>query len=399
MIRCVFALSLGVLAASILGDALTGDPLYGTLLVVAIVVASIALPLTIMGSVMGGMGLADPKKVAAAKAAGRTALARVTGIKATGSSINDQPVCEIELLVVPRQGRGPYRTTVRQLVNLARLPSVQPGAVVVVTQLDPERPEVVLDDAPDLDWARRAETDRQVRELRDAEVWALPHRGRSAGGIRHIPFVVFPVLAVLGFAAALYPAWDEAGRLLETRSIDAVRAEHDAAAAAETSMFTPGNLEPAIDAVLALSGGEVTQVYVYDQSVRVTAPTSPGATTTDEWEFRDGEAVHTGASLIQPEPEDVPREVFDATAIDWAALPALYDETQRLTGIDDTDSPSFYVERLVITGEKPTAPLVRTYVDDDYHDGSVDYSTDGEVVSTRGGAPGSETAAAEQDDA
>ncbi|MFD6135778.1 hypothetical protein [Isoptericola sp. NPDC060257] len=395
MIRCLFALSLGVLAASILGDALTGDPLYGTLLVVAIVVASIGLPLTIIGGVVGGLGGADPKKVAAAKAAGRTTLARVTGIRATGSAVDDQPVCEIELLVVPRQGHGPYRTTTRQVVNLARLAALQPGAVVVVTQLDPERPEVVLDDSPDHDWLRRAETDRQVRDLRDADVWEAPRRGRAPGAIRRIPFVVFPVLAVVGFAAALYPAWDEAGRLVETRSIDTVRAEHDAAAAAETSMFTPGNLRPAIDAVLALSGDEVTEVYVFDQWVRVTAPTSPGATTTDEWQYRDGEATREGASLIQPEPEDVPRALFDASEIGWEDLPPLFDETERLTGIDDADDPMLWVAREVWADEKPSDPRVHVSVSDDYHDGSVDFSADGEVVGTSGGAPGSEAAAAE----
>ncbi|MFI2103535.1 hypothetical protein ACH436_09595 [Isoptericola sp. NPDC019693] len=399
MIRCLFALSLGVLVASILGDALTGDPLYGTLLVVAIVVASIALPLTIIGSVTSGMGLHDPKKVAAAKAAGRTTLARVTGIRATGSAVNDQPVCELELLVVSRQGHGPYRTTLRQVVNLARLPSLQPGAVVVVTQLDPERPEVALDDAPDPDWQRRAETDRQVRDLPTADVWVAPRRGRAPGAIRRIPFVVFPVLAVLGLAGALYPAWDEVGRLVETRSIDTVRAEHDAAAAAETSMFTPGNLRPALDAVLALSGDDVTEVYVYDQWVRVTAPTSPGATTTDEWQYRDGEATHEGASLIQPEPEDVPRQLFDASEIDWEDLPPLFDETERLTGIDDADDPMLWVARKVWADEKPSDPQVHVYVSDDYYDGSVDFAVDGTVVDAYGGAPGSEVAAAAEDDA
>ena len=396
VIRCLFALSLGVLAASILGDALTGDPLYGTLLVVSIVVASICLPLTIIGSVVGSMGLANPRQVAAAKDAGRTALARVVRIHATRSSVNDQPVCDIELLVVPRQGRGPYRTTTRRVVNLAQLPSMQPGAVVVVTQLDPERPEIAIDDSPDPTWAAGTATDRQVRELATADVWEAPRAGRR-GGIRHIPFVVFPVLVVVGAVAGLYPAWGEARQLLQGGSIDEVRAAHDASDAAETSMFTAGNLQPAIDAVTALSGTQVTEVYVFDQWVRVTAPTSPGATTTDEWEYRDGEATRTGASLIQPEPEDVPRELFDASEIDWAALPALFGEAERLTGIDATDAPSLWVAREIVVDEKPTAPQVHVSTADDYHDGYVDFSADGEVVDMNGGAPGSEAAAASAD--
>ncbi|MEU2202267.1 hypothetical protein [Isoptericola sp. NPDC019482] len=222
-----------------------------------------------------------------------------------------------------------------------------------------------------------------------------PRRGRAQGAIRRIPFAVFPVLAVVGFAAALYPAWDEAGRPVETRSIGTVRAEHDAAAAAETSMFTPGNLRPAIDAVLALSGDEVTEVYVFDRWVQVTAPTSPGASTTDEWQYRDGEATREGASLIQPEPEDVPRELFDASEIDWEDVPPLFDETERLTGIDDADDPMLWVAREVWADEKPGEPQVHVTVSDDYHDGSVDFSAGGEVVGTYGGAPGSEAAAAE----
>ncbi|MFE7407026.1 hypothetical protein [Isoptericola sp. NPDC057559] len=394
MIRCLFALSLGVLAASILGDALTGAAFYTTLRMVAIVVASICLPLTIIGSVVGSTGVANPRQTAAAKAAGRTMLARVVRIDATGSSVNDQPVCDIELLVVPRQGRGPYRTTTRRVVNLAHLPSMQPGAVRVVTQLDAERPEVAIDDAPDPEWAARAANDRQVREAPVADVWAPPRQGRAPGAIRHIPFVVFPVLAVLGGAAALYPAWAEAGQLLQGSSIDEIRAESEATAAAETSMFTPGNLEPAIEAVLALSGTDVTEVGVYDQFVLVTAPTSPGAGTTDEWQYRDGTAERTGPSLIQPEPEDVPRELFDATDVDWATLPGLVEEAGRLTGIDEED-PSLRVARYVFADEKPSPPRVAVSTTDDYHSGWVDFSLKGKVVRMNGGAPGSEAAAAE----
>ncbi|MFD6179050.1 MULTISPECIES: hypothetical protein [unclassified Isoptericola] len=394
MIRCLFALSLGVLAASILGDALTGDALYTTLLIVSIVVASICLPLTIIGSVVGSMGVTNPRQVAAARAAGRTTLARVVRIDATGSSVNDQPVCDVELLVVPRQGRGPYRTTTRRVVNLAHLPSMQPGAVLVVTQLDPERPEVAIDDSPAPEWAARAADDRQVREAPLADVWAAPRQGRAPGSIRRVPFVVFPVLAVLGGVAALYPAWAEAAQLLRGSSIDEIRAESDAAAAAETSMLTPGNLAPAMEAVLALSGPDVTDVGVYDQFVVVTAPTSPGATTTDEWQYRDGSAERTGPSLIQPDPKDVPGELFDATEVDWATLPGLVDEAGRLTGIDE-EAPSLRVERNVFADEKPSAPRVSVSTSDDYHSGWVDFSLGGDVVAMGGGAPDSEAAAAE----
>jgi hypothetical protein len=395
VIRCLFALALGGLAGTILGQYLSDDPFFRTMLPVCVALSCIGFTLVLIAKAMSASGAVDPRAVQAAKDAGRTALARVVRIAATGSSVNDQPVCDIELLVTPRSGHGPYRTTMRQLVNQARLPSMQPGAVLVVTQLDPERPEVVLDDAPDPDWIRRAETDTQVRNLSTADVWEAP-RGRAPGRLRRIPVVVYPVLFAAGAAGILYPAWDMAGQLLEGKTPTEVRAEAEAAAAVEASMFTPGNLPAAIDAVTALSGTEVTEVGVYEDFVLVTAPTSPGATTTDEWQFRDGEATHEGASSIQPEPEDVGRELFDVDAIDWATLPALHAEAERLLGIDEEESRSLRVAREVWADEKPTAPLVSVSLSDDYYSGWVEFTPNGSVREMSGGAPGSEAAEASE---
>ncbi len=70
--------------------------------------------------------------------------ARLLAIADTGGSLNDHPICELQLEVtVP--GRAPYPATVRQPVPRMQAPMLQPGATLAV-KVDPEDPTAVVTD-------------------------------------------------------------------------------------------------------------------------------------------------------------------------------------------------------------------------------------------------------------
>lgn len=57
--------------------------------------------------------------------AGRVALVRIDGIRTTGMFINDQPVCELEVTVQPRQGQA-FRTRMSRRITYVEIPHISP---------------------------------------------------------------------------------------------------------------------------------------------------------------------------------------------------------------------------------------------------------------------------------
>ncbi|HMS63136.1 MAG TPA: SHOCT domain-containing protein [Solirubrobacteraceae bacterium] len=86
-------------------------------------------------------GIQETQRVTANGVAGT---ARVLGVTDTGATLNEHPVCEIQLEVtVP--GEGPYTTTIRQAIPRMQAPMLQPGTPLPV-KVDPaDRDSVVLD--------------------------------------------------------------------------------------------------------------------------------------------------------------------------------------------------------------------------------------------------------------
>lgn len=397
MIRLLRSVAIGVAAAAVLLTLLHLDTppwLLGVSLAVAILTGVLA---SIVGSFGGsaGVGVQD---VEAADREQRITLAKVLDTRATGSSINDQPICELRLIVAPRT-RAPYETTARALINLGRLPSMQAGAVVVVAQVEADRPEVaLLDPAPD-HWQQQAAQDTRVRALTSAPVWEVPPKpGRDKRGFLRIPGVVLVLVAVLAFAGTLRPHRESLVDLATGTSLDEVRAQADRRADEAASIYPADRTPGVVDDMVALAGTtQVTGVHVFQTYAYLDALTSADATTTDEYTWRDGTAAHDGATSIQPDPADLPRMLFDVTTIDWTLVETLTDQIADLTGIDDP-APMVAVSR-PITGISQDDG-VWTYgdvqfvvsVSDEYHDGSITYDTAGQVVSMSGGAPGSTTA-------
>jgi hypothetical protein len=67
--------------------------------------------------------------------AGRVGSATISAVRQTGTFVNNNPECEIDLQVSV-DGTAPYAVTHRQVLAMVALPSFQPGASVPV-RVDP----------------------------------------------------------------------------------------------------------------------------------------------------------------------------------------------------------------------------------------------------------------------
>lgn len=86
-------------------------------------------------------GVQETQRVTATGVAGT---ARVLGVRDTGATLNDHPVCEVQLEVtVP--GQAPYAATITQAIPRMQAPMLQAGTSLAV-KVDPaDRDSVVLD--------------------------------------------------------------------------------------------------------------------------------------------------------------------------------------------------------------------------------------------------------------
>jgi hypothetical protein len=100
------------------------------------IAAGVVVPIVIVVLVFGRIfrGMADHK---ALLQTGVRANARITDIRQTGTTLNNQPGCAIGLLITPTGGGQPYAATVTQFVSLVELPRLMPGAELTV-RVDPK---------------------------------------------------------------------------------------------------------------------------------------------------------------------------------------------------------------------------------------------------------------------
>src|SRR5881227_2355286 len=73
---------------------------------------------------------------------GRVGTATVSGVRQTGTFVNNNPECELELEVTV-DGGAPYGVTHRQVLSSVALPGFQPGASIPV-RVDPEDPHSLV---------------------------------------------------------------------------------------------------------------------------------------------------------------------------------------------------------------------------------------------------------------
>lgn len=393
VLRLLLAFTSGVLATSIVLLATgIGDGGLPWVVPVAAVVGAILLTLVSIGSTLAGVRAPREKDVEAAVRENRVSLARVLETRATGSSVNDQPVCDIRLVVASRT-RPAYTTTTRALVNLGTLPALQNGAVVVVAQLHADRPEVALLDPAPADWRDAAQRDTTVRTMPEAPVWeAPPAPGRDRRGLLRIPGVLLVVAFLAGVGLRAWPERDVVTSLAQGTSLSDAVAQRDRDRAEAASIFPAVRTREVVDDLAEVAGGtQFTEVLLFQTYAVAEALTTPGAQTTDRFVWRDGGASRDGAATIQPDPAELPDELFDVTQVDWSVVERLTAQAAELTGIDDADGPTVIVRRSTTDEGAPLQVVVS--VDDDYRDAWLTADASGNVVEMRGGAPGSASAA------
>lgn len=273
------------------------------------------------------------------------------------------------------------------------------GASAAVAQADTDRPEVGLLDPVPAHWQQQVAQDTRVRALTSAPAWELPPKpGRDKRGFLRIPGVVLVLVAVLAFGATLWPHRESLVDLATGTPLDEVREQADRRADAAASIYPADRTPGVVDDLVAAAGTtQVTGVHVYQTYAYLDALTSADASTTDEYTWRDGTVEHDGATSIQPDPADLPRMLFDATAIDWTLVATLTGRIADQSGIDDP-TPIVAVSRPV-TGFSDGDGVwaygdvqIVVSVSDDYRSASVAYDTSGQVTEMSGGAPGSAAA-------
>lgn len=421
VIRILLAALIGAAIAGATAWIVSANEAWVGVVIPTAVVASTLIPLVLVARSFSGAfsGPSAPSEaeLGTVESEGRLALARVLGITRTGTTINDQPMCDIDLLVAPRYG-GPFQVRTRRLVDLVEIPRVQPGSVVVVAMEKREPSPVAIVMTPPHEWQRLAETDRTVRDLPSAPPFtpsAAAAAGKRKSGLRRINPVFYILALLLGAGLALIPAYSTIGSVFAGETtIDEVRhasswegmreAEEkaDAEQEAAANMFVSDNAARAVDSLVELIGGtQVTMLNMFGSTASIRAPSAPGAATLDDYLYVNGAAERSGAASDQPEPGELEQELFDLDAVDLSLLPHILDEAARLSGIDERDpdfpDQSVFVDNsvVVVNGEPVTMLVFTVPVDGEYYDAWLNFDMQGTAVSMRGGVPGSESYLAE----
>lgn len=393
MLRILFFFALGFLVGGAVLGATTGDPGFVWMWTSALPVAIIAGTFAMVGRTLRNVRQPSPAESERAMNEGRAAIARITSVERTGTSINDVPVCRVGLIVAPRD-RAAYRTETRMLIDPVAMPRYQPGEVTVVGRYDLARPEVWIITEPGTSWRNAAEegaagipavakewtADKNAEPVGKQPIIGIGPRGR---GKRRVAYIA---LFAVGIAVPVGLNWQQFSAV----------AFHGAG-----GDFTQGDgqaAQRAVDELIEVIGGEqVTELYFGDGYVSAVAPTAPGAVTADDYEYRYGVAERTGPSLVQP--ENLAGELFDVSAVDFARLPGIVAEAARATQIAGEDAPSVRLARSTVfdtdTGSAPGPVEIHVSLSDDYFSGSYITDANGKLVTMSGGRPESDAYRAE----
>lgn len=215
MIRLLCFALFGAVIASAVAWAVSGDDAWAAMFIPCVIALSVLGPIVLVVRSLAGAGVvgalaapSTPEELRRAESEGRLALARVRAISRTGTMINDQPICDLDLVVVPRFG-SPFEVRSRRLVDLVEIPRLQPECVVVVAMQDAApSPVSIVMDPPD-EWVRLAQQDERVRSTRTAPTFTPEPEsaGKTAGGLRRIHPAFYVVAVLAGAALALIPAY------------------------------------------------------------------------------------------------------------------------------------------------------------------------------------------------
>ncbi len=329
---------------------------------------------------------ASREAVQQARAAGRIGVARIDALRQTGTQINDQPLCEIDLTVQPLQGAA-FSSTMRTIVPITSIPAFQAGTERDVAILIEGGPEVAfIDHDPG---SARERSNLSVPDRDAVPFIAVQPHTRIVDGQRKGPLIgvgrkgrplrlaVFAAVAIAAAAIVVAPYQHALGQTISALQDGRLRPD----------LRQPEALAHARDALQAEIGHDrVLSVFVAADYIIVEAPLSPGETRTDRWSYRDSQVSHEGPTTVQP---DLAEQQFSWSdvAFDrlWSLLQTAADQVDLPLGDDsvyvvrssdgDIHSPTF--------GERVVPPTISFSIRDDYGSTSFVADADGSGLTAR----------------
>ncbi|WP_026316686.1 serine/threonine-protein kinase [Actinokineospora enzanensis] len=127
---------------------------------------------------------------------------------------------------------------------------------------------------------------------------------------------------------------------------------------APTDLRTPAGGRALVGALSPVMGGsKVSELYIYEDYARATAPVATVKNGFDNFEYRDGAATREGADGV-----DSDRAVLDLNKVNWDALPGLWDKANKELGVPAPTMRYIIIDTDIIDG----SASMRLYVNDDY---------------------------------
>ncbi len=275
----------------------------------------------ILGVLVSTAPKASPQQIAQLRAEGRTGMARVTSVQATGTLINDVRVYKLNMVVVTPD-HAPYRTTVKKSIDPFDAHKFQPGTDHAIVKLRPNAPDVALDPDGTIKPVS-ASAVAQAREWDDTTFSSrlsgpLPTKpARKRRRLNPVGFLILLVVWGVSAGVAFYIAKDNGIAVVLGES--AAR-EYDGPPFSEDPTVARDVVKAATDEY----GSEVSEILLYDDYAIITVRSQSNPELWDRVTVRGGdyELTYDGAAPTQPEAG----EYFDADMIDWnLILPAIPD--------------------------------------------------------------------------
>lgn len=372
VVRILAKVAFGVFIGGVLGVFFTGgDPNYT-------IVWAIAIPASILLSLTNGL------RGTLRRGSDSFALARVETVQRAASYDGGRQGIDLRLVVAPKKGSA-YTTTTTLVVLADDLRNYNSGTVFVVARANDNRPDVTIVPDPTPEWAALAEKARHDSSLipvaSAAPAWE-PATTTTAGTPRPGSgiasgtggFVVSLVIIAATAAIVLIPAYGAIGRAFS----DLARGDFDGG-----NMVSGVHQQEAVDAIASVAGShQFTTINFYDSYVLADALTSPGANTTDAFQWRYGRASREGPSFIQS--TELDEELFDASGLDFSIIGSLVEEARAAAKLDNVDSTFVSVRRSSI--EISTEPIIYIAIDNAYYGASFQYAFDGTLIEQSGSA-------------
>lgn len=360
--RLLPAVLLGVFLGGVLGSFFTGGDWVYTIVWACAIPAFILSGLLLSGRRLGGR-------------TGGTAIARVESVRRSGAATAVDQELELRLTVLPDRGRA-YTTSTRLRVTADELRDYVTGAVLVVQRLAGTRPDVTVVRSPSAEAqaaAERARLDPSIIPVSSAApAWETatttqPGSARPGAGNQALGRTVGIVVTVVVASLVLLPAWGSIGRAatnLVTWDLDG------------GNMVSGDYQQVAIDEIAAVAGSyEFRSANFYPDYVIVGGLTSPGASTTDSYQWRYGRAFRDGPELIQA--TDLAAEVFDASRLDFSIIGEVVEDAVGRSRITGVDSVYAWVHRdAAAQGE----PVISVSISGDYESAYLTYGFDGRLI-------------------